>query len=283
MQVLAYICEQFMYMRKNLVTLVLPLAMIGVLFACGKGHSGNSQEAGEYTFESVEVDTMVNLTSTPNSPKAEIHLNIKYAQGEGSNTLNDSLLRTGILTPDYLALAAHPLDVPMAVDSFVIRFINDYRRDYGRLYNQDREHGSSYQLQYTCNTFLKKGNDQVTNYVAEIYYYGGGEHGQQLTVIKHFNPTNGRMVKPSDLFSAGYEQSIADLLVEKLCKENDVSDLKELKKKNIMMGQDPYMPDNFLVEDGQITFIYNESEIAPHAKGEIRITLKDSELKDILK
>ena len=43
------------------------------------------------------------------------------------------------------------------------------------------------------------------------------------------------------------------------------------------------MPDNFLVEDGQITFIYNESEIAPHAKGEIRITLKDSELKDILK
>ncbi len=270
-------------MRKNLFISVLPLTMIGVLFACGNGHSDNSKESGEISFESIVVDTMVNLTSAPNSPKAEIHLNILYAQGKESNTLNDSLLRTGILSPDYLAMAAHPLDVPMAVDSFVIRYVNDYRRDYGRLYNQDREHGSSYQVQYSCNTFLKKGTDRVTNYVAEIYYYGGGEHGQQLTVIKHFNPENGRMVKPSDLFADGYEQAIADLLVERLCKENDAKDLKELKKKNIMMGQDPYMPDNFLVEDGQITFIYNESEIAPHAKGEIRITLKDNELKDILK
>lgn len=272
-----------MDMRKNLFTFVLLLTMIGVLYACGNGPAGSSKEVGDLTFESVVVDTMVNLTAAPNSPKAEIHLNILYAEGKDYETLNDSLLRTGILSPDYLALAAHPLDVPLAVDSFVIKYVNDYRRDYGRLYNQDREHGASYQLQYTCNTSLKKGTDKVTNYVAEIYYYGGGEHGQQLTVIKHFDPEKGRMISPSNLFTAGYEQAIADLLLEKLCKENDAKDLKELRKSNILLGQDPYMPDNFLVEDGQITFIYNESEIAPHAKGEIRITLKDSELKDILK
>ena len=50
-----------------------------------------------------------------------------------------------------------------------------------------------------------------------------------------------------------------------------------------MMGIDPYVPDNFLVEGKTYTFIYNESEIAPHAKGEIRITFNESELKDILK
>ena len=280
-----------MDMRKNLFTFVLLLTVIGVLYACGNGPAGSSKEVGDLTFESVVVDTMVNLTAAPNSPKAEIHLNILYAEGKDNETLNDSLLRTGILTPDYLALAAHPLDVPLAVDSFVIKYVNDYRRDYGRLYNQDREHGASYQLQYTCNTFLKKGTDKVTNYVAEIYYYGGGEHGRiLLAAVDHDrisacirSPESGRMVSPSNLFTAGYEQPIADLLLEKLCKENDAKDLKELRKSNILLGQDPYMPDNFLVEDGQITFIYNESEIAPHAKGEIRITLNDSELKDILK
>ncbi len=275
--------NNFMDMRKILQSFILPLALTGVITACHNSRTGDTAGAGDFEFERVIVDTIVGLTSADNTPKAEIHLNIMYARGEKSSTLNDSLLRTGILSPDYLALAARPLDVPLAVDSFVIRYANDYRRDYGRLYSQDREHGASYQVQYTCNTFLKKGTDEVTNYVAEIYYYGGGEHGQQLTVVKHFNPQTGHIVKPSDLFTSGYEQSVADLLVEKLFKENDVKDLKELRKKNIMMGLDPYMPDNFLVEDGQVTFIYNESEIAPHAKGEIRITLKDSELKDILK
>ncbi|MBQ7442037.1 MAG: DUF3298 domain-containing protein, partial [Prevotella sp.] len=79
------------------------------------------------------------------------------------------------------------------------------------------------------------------------------------------------------------ESTLTDMIVERLCKENGVSDLKELKKNNIMMGIDPYVPDNFLVEGKTYTFIYNESEIAPHAKGEIRITFNESELKDILK
>jgi len=270
-------------MRKTLFTFVLPLLLSGVLLSCGNHQSGNGKGAGDFKFESIVIDTMVNLTNAANTPKAEIHLNILYVPEEEGATLNDSLLRTGILSPDYMALAKHPLNVPEAVDSFVIHYANDYRRDYGRLFNQDREHGSSYQVQYTCNTFIKPGNDQITNYVAEVYYYGGGEHGQQLTIVKHFNPTNGHMVRPSELFVSGYESTLTDMIVERLCKENGVSDLKELKKNNIMMGIDPYVPDNFLVEGKTYTFIYNESEIAPHAKGEIRITFNESELKDILK
>jgi hypothetical protein len=46
---------------------------------------------------------------------------------------------------------------------------------------------------------------------------------------------------------------------------------------------DPYVSDNFILGDGEVTFIYVDSEIASHELGEIRITLSDDELESVLK
>ena len=87
-------------MRKTLFTFVLPLLLSGVLLSCGNHQSGNGKGAGDFKFESIVIDTMVNLTNAANTPKAEIHLNILYVPEEEGATLNDSLLRTGILSPE---------------------------------------------------------------------------------------------------------------------------------------------------------------------------------------
>ena len=48
------------------------------------------------------------------------------------------------------------------------------------------------------------------------------------------------------------------------------------------MDMDPYVPENCILDNGEVTFIYCDTEIAPHAMGEIKVELDEKELKQIL-
>ena len=86
-----------------------------------------------------------------------------------------------------------------------------------------------------------------------------------------------------DIFVPGYEQELNDLIVKALCKEYNVSDLNALRNKTIFMGIDVYAPDNFIIGTDDITFIYSSDEIACHAEGEIRATIKNKDLERLLR
>ena len=102
------------------------------------------------------------------------------------------------------------------------------------------------------------------------------------TIVKNINAETGKILKLSDVFVPGYEQGLEDLIVEKLCKQYEVKDLKGLQEKGLFVGIDPYVTENFILDDGEITFIYCDSEIAPHAMGEIKVELDEKDMKHIL-
>ena len=103
------------------------------------------------------------------------------------------------------------------------------------------------------------------------------------TIVKNIELKSGRILKPEDFFVAGYEQPLTELIIEELCKKEGVASLKELQGNGIFADIEPYATDNFIVGDGDMTFIYVDSEIAPHEKGEITIKLTDSQLNQLLK
>ena len=43
------------------------------------------------------------------------------------------------------------------------------------------------------------------------------------------------------------------------------------------------MPENFILGNDDVTFIYSPDEIASHAEGEIRVAVKNSELEKLFK
>ena len=49
------------------------------------------------------------------------------------------------------------------------------------------------------------------------------------------------------------------------------------------MGIDVYAPDNFIIGDDDITFIYSPDEIASHAEGEIRVEISNDDLKPLMR
>jgi len=249
----------------------------------GNKDNKNEDETEKLEFDNIVVDTVIGLTNDISSPKAEIHLNIQYVTNEKHQRLNDSILRSGILTPDYLALTSTKLSVEESIDTFVIQYLDDYKKDYGSLYARDREHGASYNLKYSCNTKIEEGYEGILNYIAEVYYYAGGAHGQNLTIVKNIDPKTGKLLKTYDFFAEGFEGKLTEILEEFLCKRFEVEDLKGLRKKGIFMSTQPYIPENVIVNKDNFEFIYCDTEIAPHAVGEIRVVLDRDKLKEIIK
>lgn len=259
-------------------TLLFPF----ILISCKQQKAENEIDTDRWTFDSIVVDSIVNLSTIQNSPTAEIHLNIKYATGKKSEKINDSILHCGILIPDYLALISTPLSPQQALDTFLVKYIADYKKSYGDLYARDKEHGASYNMKYSCNTHVTSFRGMFC-YVAEVYYYAGGAHGQNLTIVKNIDSSTGQIIRNIDLFVPGYEERLTELIVEKLCKRFKADNLKDLQDKGIFMVADPYVTENVLIGEKSFTFIYCDTEIAPHTMGEIRVDVERDEVKDIMR
>ena len=89
------------------------------------------------------------------------------------------------------------------------------------------------------------------------------------------------MLTLEDVFIS--DVAIKDMIVEKLIKQFDVDSFDQLKEKYIFADGQVYVPDNFILEDDKVTFIYCEDEIAPHEIGEIRVEFDKSDLKSYMR
>ena len=254
-----------------------------VAFAACTNKSATSAKIEGLDFDSIVVDTTAALTDLKLTPLCRISLNLQYAKGNNADKINNVLLHAGILMPDYLGLTNQKLSMKQAVDSFVKRMLNDYLHDYAALYRQDRENGSSYNYEYKVKTYTRNGAENIVVYTAKIYTYGGGAHGINQTLVRNIDVTTGKVLELQDVFVPGYEPTLKELLLKKVGERFNADGLDELNKKDVFADGHVYVPDNFAIDDDSFTFIYCEDEIAPHAVGEISVTLSRSELSRILK
>ena len=252
-----------------------------LLMACGGGNSTASFDGLE--LDSIVIDTIAKLGKAQDAPRCKLRLSIQYAKGEKAQKFNDTLLRSGILAPDYFSLSDEKLSVKAILDSFVCRYVSDYLRDYGTLYQADTEHASSYNCDFIVNTSTHDGGNNVMNYIASIYQFGGGEHGIKQTLVKNFDMKTYRLLTLNDIFIDAKHDVLKQQIIDKLCDKFDVDSFEALREKYIFADGDVYLPDTFILEDDQITFIYCEDEIAPHEMGEIRLVFDKDDLKSYMR
>ncbi len=262
---------------------IIPIMVIAaILLGCSGKKTGSTAKVKSMSFDSVVVDTVLHLTNDTTSPCMEIHLSLQYAKGENAKTVNDSLLASGIMMPDFLPTAKNTMTIPQVVDSFVKKALKDYKDFNLPLYRQDPEYSTSLNNSFYAKTETRSANDSIVNYIAHLYYYGGGAHGIGQTVVKNINVKNGKIVGLNDIFVPGYEKTIVSKLTEKLVKYFKAKDEEDLKN-YIFLESALYVPDNFILGKDKITFIYCEDEIAAHAAGQIDIDFDKADLTDILK
>ena len=258
--------------------------VIAIVTVAGCKSNGNRTTGADgIAFDSIVIDSTFRLGGTPDAPACEVSLSLLYAKGEKADIINDTLLRSGILIPEYFSLSGEHLSFKAAADSFTSTYIADYRRDYGALYREDKQHAASYNCRYVVRTQTQVSGDNVLNYIASVSTYGGGAYPVMQTIAKNFDLKTGRLIRLTNVFVPGYEEPLKDMIEEAACKKFKMKDLEELKKAYIFADGNVYVPDNFIMTENEITFIYCEDEVAPHAVGEIRLTFEKDQLSKILK
>lgn len=270
-------------MRKLLfISSVLSFVVLIICSCNGKSTAGNNN-SDSLTFDSLKVDSTVFLSEDTTGPRCHVSLSFTYAKGKNADYINDSIIRSGILSPDYFSITSQKLTMKEAADSFVNRYLSEYKKDYGELYKADKEHWMSLNCEYLVNTMVTQENEKYYTYTASIYNYGGGAHGNSITIIKNIDVETGKIVTLKELLVPGYQNELNQLIIKDLCKKFDAKDLKELNEKTVFFGMDVYPSENFIIGKKNITFVYSPDEIAFHAAGEIRVEISNSDIEDLFK
>lgn len=269
-------------MNKLLAFAFTSLAAASMTCSCGGNGANKSDNKDTLTFDSVVVDTVTSLIDGKDMPSCDVKISFAFAKGKNAAAINQAIVKSGVLTPEYLQGMDKCTDMKVLVDTFVTRFIADYKATFGPLYQADRE-AQTLCSTYTVEHTIEQGRGGIIVYTAKTYQYAGGAHGSYQTLVSNIDPKKGCVVTLKDILVPGGETKMKELIVDKMQHMAGVKDFKALQEKGYFMDMEAYIPDNFILGKKEITFVYNSDEIAPHAWGEIRVSFSYDDLSNILK
>jgi len=263
----------------------LAYAILGLILlaSCNNIENKKPKVVDELRFQTIVKDTTVRLLPEDDAPTLNIHLSMPFVSDTNSDAINEAIIHGRFLTPDYMGLMSQSISTQQAVDSFITQYAKDYQRDYAPLYRNDRLNKSSYEITYECEAKIESHRKGIVVYIARNTISGGGAHDVTTTIAKNLETKTGKTITLEDIFSEGYEQPLTDLIVKKLCEQQKVQKLAEIQKIGFFNGIEPYVTDNFIWDEDKVTFIYTDSEVAPHEMGEQRVSIPEEELKTLLK
>ena len=87
------------------------------------GHKTSASKKLDIQTAVASVDTIARLSD---AIQCHVHVDFTYLKGKIYAAVNDSLLRMGLLQPDYFAINSNKLTPQTAIPAFVRKYIKDY-------------------------------------------------------------------------------------------------------------------------------------------------------------
>lgn len=269
-------------MRKRLIQTSIITLVVGLaLMACRQ--KGNGEQASGIIFDSLRVDKTTAISSAKRAPTCQVSLSLIYAR---SNDRQSAAIAQGINSAIAKCLFdADGRSIRQAADSFATQYVRNYRQDMGAMYTADRNDDSKrswYEYRYQVRSAVQTAQDGHFIYKAYINYFEGGTHGNKQMIALNFNCQTGQRMTLDDIFVPGFQAGLNRKLLEVLMENTGTESLEELHSAGYLFSMDMFTPDNFIIGDSSITFIYNPYEIATYDKGLVKLKLKYSELGELL-
>lgn len=274
--------------KTTLLGLATMMVLTMIICSCGKADIGEGEPVET---DSIAVDTTATLTNRPNSPTCKVHIDIKpptnLPKGEAKKTPSNlpkgeamfSLLSSILPLNVETAYLPKTNSIDRVLHIFLKQYVEDYQRD-GRLILDQEPGNEGLNWEYRVKTDVRRYREGVLAYIAKVHTFEGGLYPIDQTVVRNIHEQDGRILSISDILIPGYDKTLVEEVVKQLTEDYQVDDIEGLREKGLFIGIEPYLPDNFILGDGAIQFIYQADEIASHTLGEIKVTVRigDSEL-----
>lgn len=254
------------------------IIIVGLLI-WGLSSCGTNESSKKISFDNVAVSKDIALSKGSDSPRCRISINVNQATG------NDSRAKAVNAAIIEKLFYLENLTVRQAVDSFANEYARNYTETLAKLYKEDKdvpERRPWYEYNYTLNTEVKEGRTGVMVYIASLDYFEGGAHGINQKIVMNFDAETGKMLSLADILVPGYESRLNEILLSSLEEKVGVKGIDKLHEKGYLYSMNIFTPDNFILGDEGITFIYNVYEIAPYSKGLTELNVSYSDINDLL-
>ena len=257
-----------MYMR-----LFYSHAFVLLLCAC-------SQEGETITFETITVDKTVPLSNDSIPPTCSVNIHLDKAtpeSGRAGEIINATVANRLLNQSDD--------GLQEAAEAFAKEYTSNYIKTLLPLYNQDRKDLNKhvwYHYHYIINSHTQAGSKGTVVYLANINYRQGGNHVVNQLIVMNFEANTGRLLTTKDIFVDGFEARLKKILLKALKENTGLRSLKALHKKGYLKGMDIFVPENFILSNDAITFIYNPDEIGPYSLGTTELTIAYTAMSKIL-
>lgn len=252
---------------------------------------------GEATVNVCQTDTVVRLVrGDESSPSCHIKLKFAYLNPYvEDDSISAAVNRT--LKQMYFGNLYADLSPRKFVDTIAANLIKDYRNDVEESYLTDIRNGVSpenmpswYNYEFEITSELEKGRDSLWNYRIATFQYTGGAHPNRWSKWVNIDAATGKPLDGKDVFAGADSAGIHRLILEKIIalsnsrlETDTITSIEGLRANGVLLDEDVYIPENFLMEDDGVEFLYNPYEIAPYSMGIFEFKIPDEDLSPYLK
>ena len=223
------------------------------------GHKSSAPKKLDIPTAVVSVDTIARLSDVI---QCHVHVDFTYLKENKYATVNDSLLRMGLLLPDYFSINNDKLTPQIAIPTFVRQYIKEYM-EIAQLVRQKEKDKSQLIGELTIKTELRAALDNYITALSHIAINNGNGELTKYTIVRNFDPKSGKLITLQEQFGKDYKEKLTKEIIERIAdRENlEKDDIAGLQTKGYFIGIDPYPTDNFILTDDSIMFIYTPGEI----------------------
>ena len=232
------------------------------------GHKSSAPKKLDIPTAVVSVDTIAHLSD---AIQCHVHIDFTYLKESKYASVNDSLLRMGLLQPDYFSINSDRQNPQIAIPTFVRQYIKEYM-EIAQLVRQREKDKSQLIGELTIKTELRAAADNYITALSHIAINNGNGQLTKYTIARNFNPQNGQLITLQKQFGNDYKEKLTKEIIDRLANREDLDkdDIAGLQSKGYFVGIDPYPADNFILTDDSIVFIYTPGEIN---QKEVRVTI----------
>lgn len=250
-------------------------------------HTGTKQTAeNAVQFDSIRVDKTYHLLDNIENPNCNLQLDFIFPVKTGDKDHTQKIQK--LFVQSYFGENYENLTPAEAVAQYTEDYLNAYKEleeDYKKdLAKQDQSPVGAWYSYYEMSSddIVYNGND-LLSYTINFENYTGGAHGAHSFTNRVINMKTGKFVTEEEIFIENYQDDLARILIDRIAKENNVENAKDLENIGFFSVEEIFPNGNFLVDDKGITYTFNEYEIAAYVVGATQVFLPFEDIRYLLK
>lgn len=272
-------------MRTHLRESMLALLLTGIL-ATGCDTGTKKVSENPITFDSISVARTYHLLDNPENPNCDLEIKFVYPQKYEDKEVLKNLQR--VFVSSYFGENYEQLSPEEAVRKYTDDYLaaykdleEDYKAEVAK--SDETPVGSWFSYYEMSSDDIVFNQSDIISYTVSFENYTGGAHGAHSYNNHVINLKTGKPITEEEIFVDNYQDNLAQILVDQIAKQNDLSDAKELENIGFFSVDEIFPNGNFLVDETGITYSFNEYEIAAYVVGATNVHLPYKEIRYLLR